>query len=318
MLNLRVPFKILKRRSYNALNEENAVLSALFKAYTVNYESVSKYPAECIIFSMDRALQLHAFLGSYYDNVRPPVPLHIVYRTSTDDHYRAYQEVFSLYADRNLIAIHQESKGYFRTQLILILKSIMTENVIFFVDDIIVTEKIDIQDFAKFETRLSVPTLRMGENLKRSYTIQKDQKLPEFLNSSRLDSDKLCWIWQYGDHDWAYPLSVDGHLFSTREIIALAEHTDFASPNTFEANMQKHAKYFKHRLGICYKKSKIVNVPINKVQSDNDNLHGAIHQDYLLEQWNRGLQMDYRALYGIENESAHQEINIRLIERNTK
>ncbi len=93
MFNLQFPIKILKRHAYNNLNEENVVLTALLKAYTVNYESASKDPAECIIFSMDRALQLHAFLGSYYDNVRPPLPLRIVYRTSTDDHYRAYMPI---------------------------------------------------------------------------------------------------------------------------------------------------------------------------------------------------------------------------------
>ncbi|NQT11066.1 MAG: hypothetical protein HQ573_07860, partial [Desulfobacteraceae bacterium] len=43
----------------------------------------SKYPAECIVFSKDRALQLHALLCSYSEKVASPVPIHILYHTST-------------------------------------------------------------------------------------------------------------------------------------------------------------------------------------------------------------------------------------------
>ena len=127
--------------------------------------------------------------------------------------------------------------------------------------------------------------------------------------------DLLCWTWQQGMHDWAYPLSVDGHIFSTVEIVALAEHTEFLSPNTFEANLQQYEAFFKRRLGVCYRKSRMVNIPCNKVQTDNANIHGDIHQDELLAKWEHGMRIHYQSLYGMDNKSAHQEIALNYIER---
>jgi hypothetical protein len=69
------------------------------------------------------------------------------------------------------------------------------------------------------------------------------------------------------------------------------------------------------RTGAGYRKSKIVNIPCNKVQKENKNICGSIHQDFLLEQWMKGYQMDYRSLYGFPNVSAHQEIPFDLVKR---
>ena len=52
---------------------------------------------------------------------------------------------------------------------------------------------------------------------------------------------------------------------------------------------------------------------LNKVQKENKNIHGDIHQDFLLEQWRAGKRIDYRKLYGLQNISAHQEVTIELV-----
>ena len=314
----KICYHLNKNSSQHIYKLENDILLALVNIYTDPHKNNSDHPAECVIFSMDRALQLHALLSSYFEKVNHSVPVHVLYRTSSSAHQKAYDEVFSLFGDYQVSAVHQESKDSFKDQLIAILESIPTEKIFFLVDDIVFIEGIDIFDIVKFDARTTVASLRMGANLKRAYTTQKDQKLPPFISDAISDKDKLCWIWENGELDWAYPLSVDGNLFLTREIIVLAKNTSFNSPNTFEGNLQQHVRYFKHRYGICYKKSKIINIPINKVQNDYDNIHGTIHQDYLLDQWNHDMQIDYRALYGFINESAQQEIEITFIKRNDK
>ena len=300
------------------VRKESCILAKLIDIYTSPHKSSSEHPAECIIFSMDRALQLHALLSSYFEKVNRPVPIHVLYRTSSSAHQKAYGEVFSLFDDYQVFAVRQKSKDSFKNQLIAILESVQVEKIFFLVDDILFIEDIDIFDFSKFDARTTIASLRMGDNLRRAYTTQKNQKLPQFIPDAISDKDKLCWKWENGELDWAYPLSVDGNLFFTREIIVLAKNTKFNSPNTFEGNLQNYIEYFKHRYGVCYKKSRIVNIPINKVQEDCDNLHGTIHQDYLLDQWNHGMQIDYRSLYGFINESAHQEINLSFIKRHKK
>ena len=314
----KIRFNLNKNGSQHTYKLENDILLTLVNIYTKPHKSNSDHPAECIIFSMDRAIQLHALLSSYFEKVNHPVPVHVLYQTSSRAHQKAYDEVFSLFGDYQISAVHQESNDSFKDQFIAILESIPTEKIVFLVDDIVFIEDVDIFDFVKFDARTTIPSFRLGANLKRAYTTQKDQKLPPFIPDAISDKDKLCWIWENGELDWAYPLSVDGNLFLTREIIVLAKNTRFNSPNTFEGHLQQYVKYFKHRYGICYNKSKIINIPINKVQKDFNNIHGTIHQDYLLDQWNHGMQIDYRALYGFINESAQQEIEITFIKQNDK
>jgi hypothetical protein len=315
---LRFINSVLTHFNIIILKDKDCIPLKLIDIYTKPHKTISEYPAECIIFSMDRAIQLHALLSSYFEKVSTTVPVHVLYRISSDAHQESYDNLFSQFNNSQIFAIQQKDKNSFKNQLIAILESIKSEKVFFLVDDIIFIEDTDIFDFAKHDSRTTIASLRMGANLKRAYTTQKNQKLPRFIRGAISDKGKLCWTWESGELDWAYPLSVDGNLFLTQEIIVLANNTDFNSPNTFEGNLQRYIDHFKHRYGVCYKKSKIVNIPMNKVQDDYKNIHGTVHQDYLLNQWNRGMQIDYCALYGFVNESAHQEIEISFIKRSDK
>ncbi|MFV9644264.1 MAG: hypothetical protein ACNYWU_00440 [Desulfobacterales bacterium] len=294
---------------------EREAFAKLYESRIKYVSLYSKHPAECIVFSKDRALQLHALISSYLEKVVLPVPLHILYNTSTPLHRKAYDEVRELFSNNNISLIKQDSDNSFRSNLISLLKSVHSEKIFFLVDDVLFVENFDIEDFVKFDTDKFVPTLRMGLNLKKCYTIQKDQPLPELIPDIIKDKDKITWKWYQGVYDWSYPLSLDGHFFSTQEIATMIQLTDFSAPNTLEDQLQKFRRFFLFRKGIAYKKSRIINIPCNKVQIENKNLYGDLHQDFLLEQWQQGYQIDFRSLYGFMNESAHQEITFRFIKR---
>jgi len=127
----------------------------------------------------------------------------------------------------------------------------------------------------------------------------------------------LSWSWQDGKFDWAYPLSVDGHLFGRWEILAMTELLDFTAPNTYEIALQQFSDIFETRIGIAYRKSAVVNIPWNTVQKEHENLSGSINQDFLLVKWQEGKQIDYQKLYGLGNISAHQEVSLELKDRKT-
>ena len=308
----------LRNHSVEIMNRNIVLLEEMLKLHTSDLKDSNSGTAECIIFSMDRALQLHALLSTYFEKVKNPIPIYILWRASSSQHKSAYDEVFSLFTTRNIYSIYQKSHASFKDQLLAILANIKAEKVFFLVDDIIFINEVDMLDFTQLDAHKMVGSLRLGRNLTRSYTVNKEQCLPPFIKNANCDDHKMVWVWEKGQYDWGYPLSVDGNLFLTREINLLAKYTDFNSPNTFEANLQSYVKYFAHRLGICYRESKILNIPANKIQNDFNNLHGNYHQDELLTAWKNGLQMDYKIFYGFTNESAHQEVGIVLIKRENK
>ena len=307
------PFDLALQKS--SLKWERDALAALYESRTRWIPKTSEHPAECIIFSKDRALQLHALLASYYEKVDFPVPLHVLYHTSNPTHQKAYEEVMTLFADYSTSFIKQKSDNSFQEDLIEILSSLQADKVLFLVDDVIFIEDVDMRDFVKFDTDKFVPSLRMGLNIKHFYHLNKTQVLPEYVHNISEGKDKIIWEWNQGVYDWRYPLSVDGHLFSTQEMTAMVRLISFQAPNSFEDKLQQFLNIYLYRFGVSYCKSKIVNIPCNKVQEENDNICGNIDQDFLLKQWGKGVQMDYKKLYGFINESVHQEIAFDLITR---
>jgi len=267
---------------------------------------------ECIIFSKDRALQLHGLLSTLREKVSPAVPVHVLYRTSSPSHQDAYNEIIGMFAKQEIRFIQQTGDRSFRCDLLKILFSLTCDMLFFLVDDMVFTEPMDLHDLLRFDPNMFVPSLRMGENLTHCYVQQTSQPLPPFLNHPLQENDKIVWKWNQGKLDWNYPLSVDGHFFARREIAAMAALIPFGAPNSFEDRLQIFKPLFNTCYGIGYRKSKVVNIPCNRVQTEIDNLSGTTHPDELLEKWLQGYRMDYQKLYGLVNESAHQEVVLPL------
>jgi len=307
---------VLRKQDLVIIRNSNIiVLEEMLKLHTNYLIGNNNDTAECVVFSMDRALQLHALLSTYFEKVKNPVPIYVIWRASSKEHKGAYDEVFDLFAKRNIYPIYQKYKSSFKDHLLSIIANMKAEKILFLVDDIIFINEVDMLDFLQLDAHKMVGSLRLGCNLTKAYTVNKDQSLPPFINNINCDNSKMMWVWEKGQYYWGYPLSLDGNMYLTKEIYILARNIDFNSPNTFESNLQKYVKYFAHRIGICYRESKILNIPANKVQNDFNNLHSHYHQDELLKAWKNGLQMDYNRFYGFRNQSAHQEVEIILKKR---
>ncbi len=105
-------------------------------------------------------------------------------------------------------------------------------------DDIIFLEPFAFADFLRFDPLKFIPTLRLGRGLTECYTRTQPQLEPPYL-SGLVDNPRLVvWRWKQGEHDYGFPLSVDGQIYSRREIAIIARHSQFGAPNTFENALQ--------------------------------------------------------------------------------
>lgn len=303
---------VVSKRKQNEMAAQRCALLALLKQSLRKGRFDDAPLVEGVVFSKDRPMQLHTLLSSYFEKVTSAAPLHVLYRASSERFEAAYLKVVGLFAGR---PVDFQREASFRDDLIGCLEKLKSEKLFFLVDDIVFVDAVDVHDFAQFDTEQFVPSLRLGTNLRRCYTARCVQRLPRFLDGVIEGDDKACWRWRDGEWDWGYALSVDGHLFSTLEISVIAKVVEFSAPNSFESALQSFHSCFKDRYGVCYTRAKVVNIPCNKVQRENANAAGDVDPDLLLDQWERGLQIDYRRLYGIVNESAHQEIPLVLVRR---
>lgn len=281
----------------------------LYQKMIVAHTTETSNSIGCIVFSMDRALQLDALLRSFFLNKEGDCPIRVIYKTSNQKHQKAYDEIAKRYEHR--VVMQSENKRSFKDVLLEALCELDVGKIFFLVDDIIFTEKVDFTMLSSVDTSKYIFSLRMGNHLNFSYVVNQPQSLPLFID----DKNYLYWHWNMGELDWNYPLSVDGHIFNKREIMAMANHFDFKAPNSFEGVLQNEKDLFQQRIGMSYKKARIVNNPCNKVQSEVANLHGTLHQDELLSLWENGYEIDIIPLQGYVNKSVHEEIEFSFKER---
>jgi len=260
-----------------------------------------------VVFSKDRPLQLHALLASYFARVRRPAPLWVLYTTSGAAFDAAYAEVAAAFAGRPVTWCRERA---FRADLLALLDALPADRVVFFVDDLVVLDAVDLVEFADVDPAQVVPSLRLGLNIRRRY--ETPLPPPPFVPGPGDAAGRHYWRWRDGVGDWGYPMSVDGHLFATAEVGLMARLAPFAAPNSFERALTGFAPCFAGRYGACYPRSKILNIPWNRVQHEHPNRAGQVSEHALLARWREGLELDLDALEGFVNESVHQEVPLVL------
>lgn len=270
---------------------------------------------DLVIFSFDRGMQLYALLESIELNCRGLNDIWLIYRTSTSAFEQAYEKVIRRFPYVKAIAQPQiNAEIYFKEQLNWCLKQSSAEHIMFAVDDNIVIEPVDISICTKHMKQCGAYGfyLRLGTNLNYCYPTRSYQALPSLRN---IEQDVYAWQFNAGQGDWGYPNTVDMTIYAKSDVIDLFKVIQFKNPNTLEAAWASCANYMK--IGLCFAKSKIMNIPMNIVQHTFANRHMS-HAQLFVNQLNdlflAGKKIDILPLQGMENKSAHTEIEPTFIE----
>lgn len=301
----------------NKINERKSSVYKELLSLRINHVNIidNDINVEWIIFSKNRAIQLHAFISSYFKKVINPCTLNIIYTASNQSHKESYDELIEIFRNKNVNFIWETN---FRSQLIKLLENISSSKIIFFCDDGLVTESFDMNDISKFNPLACVPSLYRGMDLTYCFAKQRKQDLPKFMDNIIPDQDKKVWIWKDipNSPDWAYPLSVGGNLFSRHELLLMLNYIDFKGPNSLEAGLQCFLDIFNIRYGICYNKTPLGSIPANIVNSEilTNKTTNDLSADDLLYKWNQGYRIKYENYYGKNVEIIYQS-KLEFVER---
>jgi hypothetical protein len=265
-----------------------------------------------IIFSKDRACQCDLTLTSLYKNA-PALcgNVSVLYTGSDKDYNKGYDKLISKWKKE----VNFVKQTNFQENLISLAHTTFPFNCFFTDDDIIYRE---IGDVAPIYSVLDSPrvacfSLRLGRNI----TVQDfHRKVPIVEPSFQYYGNVLIWDWRQAMSytNYAYPLSVDGHIFRTEDITRLLDKFSYDNPNSFEGRIQQFNKELP-TLMTSFDKSVVVNTPLNRVQETCTNLAGLVYgvmsqdlNNYWLDGYTLSLErMDYSNIYG-----CHQELPIFL------
>ena len=271
--------------------------------------------ADLVVFSYDRPLQLYAFLESVYKYITDIHDIHVVYRCSSaayDQGYTIVKEDFPsvVFHKQNNIADfkHLTLKASFQSS---------SKYILFAVDDIIIKDSVNISYCIDALERYSAYGfyLRLGKNLTHCYSWGSiAQPLPPL---QKEEDDIYSWQFKYGKFDWNYLNTVDMTLYRKKDVYDDFYLFNYANPNKLEDIWNIKGQRAKgDRIGLCFTDSKIVNLPLNRVQHDYNN---RAMQEWkvndLLAIFIEGKKMDIEPLSKVKNQAAHMEYSPQFITR---
>lgn len=210
-----------------------------------------------IVFSKDRACQLNLLLESINKNAPGIFDLTVIYLASSEKFKSGYELIIPAFPNVKFI---EQGEDFKVDVLQLLTDSTLT---CFFTDDDIIYKPITGEDIIKSmaeDDDLFCFSLRMGQNVKFCYTLNVDNVLHNYEDHGRM----IKWDWTVHYCDFGYPLSVDGHVFRTKEIAKMIRKVAFKNPNELEINLQIFDNFPKAKMA-SYKESTLVNTPNNIV-----------------------------------------------------
>jgi hypothetical protein len=264
----------------------------------------------CLIFSYNRACQLDAFLSSMkvYFKDYDKQNIIILYKYSDEKFQLGYMKLIKKFPNFNWI---QETN--IKEQVNSIIDNDKSEFMVMFCDDDIFKEPFDIEshDFNTFKYNKQIVcfSLRMNPNISKCHPMGNiDTPHPLFISEN-----PYIWNWSELDvnknGDWAYPMSVDGHLFRSdfikNSIKSLPYYSNVGHLEAYLSMLAPKNIPFM----LCSKKSPIFNIPLNSV-SPLKNINMNITTDSLNEMYLHEKYIDYDKYAHFNNISPHQEVEL--------
>lgn len=269
-VDLKISSASRVKKNSESMEKNLKLLSEFYRKSIGNKNSFNPYITG-IVFSKDRAMQLHALLDSYFHYTKNAAPLFVLFTCSSAEHENAYQILKNEFLSFSVTFIHESN---FQSDLKNLIRSIDTDRVFFMTDDAVFVSEYDLNNCLQFNPIDYIFSLRLGRDFDFCYTYNIAQKIPEFLTEESGKSQLNTWIWNdmKGSPDWIYPLSVDATVFYKKEIELLVDIVPFKNPNSLEAMLQQYNSLFLYRTGICYSNTKYINIPCNVVQTEYENV----------------------------------------------
>lgn len=261
--------------------------------------------ADLVIFSYDRPLQLYALLESIEKHVKGVGVTTVVCRASNIAYKGAYSVVGKEFPQVKFMMQEGNPPQDFKSLTLQAIFDTPAGYVIFAVDDIVVKDDVDLSKCIEILDRTDAYGfyLRMGDHLNYCYTMDQAQRLPELAS---VQDDILSWKFVGSECDWAYPHTVDMTVYRKRSLNSFRD-LSYHSPNSLEGCWASQAGPAMELRGLCFKDSKIVNLPLNKVQKELENRSMGISASALLMRFLQGYKLALDPLNKIRNASAHME-----------
>lgn len=266
-----------------------------------------------IIFSKDRPAQLDLLLRSMKQNA-PAFAENCRVILRDGEEYAASYAICER-EHREVIFDRERPEAGFQWLVGHWLRVLAGAKVAFFVDDDVIYRPLPVAHPAAFLDLFPATlcfSLRLGRNTTECYPLRCSQEQPL---SSVLGYDFIAWDWRdtTTQHDFAYPASLDGHIFRRDWLLEMLRDEPFTNPNQLEEALVAacRATVWPNMVA-SFAESVLVGIPANSVSSTHgSNRSGEKNPrtvEYLNEGYLAGRRLSLDSVMTATIEAAHVEV----------
>lgn len=303
---------------------------------------------KCLLFSKDRAMQVHASLQSFFAHCAGAVNICItvLYTCSNEQHSSQYLQLALEWQSHPQVKFIKQSR--FRQDVFKILNPYASSSLqnfifkflthtnprflrliwpivsvpytssllLFLVDDVIFTHEFllsEITECLEMHKDALGFSLRLGKNTTYCYTNNCEQQLPFF---QPLDANIQRYNWVNADQDFGYPLEVSSSVYRLFELLPILLGINFNNPNFLESGMSACKNRFASTSPflLCFNQSVAFCNPINLVQTACPQNRVGTKTHYssneLANLFDAGNRIKFEVYHHITSSSCHQEMDL--------
>lgn len=292
----------------------------------MNYLAWSKKQVDLVVFSYDRPIQLYAFLESVETYLSNPHRIHVIYRCTDKRFEKGYKKVFDRFA---YVKGHKQGKNPQKDFKPLVNRCVFSKQskspyIMFAVDDIILTDKVDLTECTKALKKYNAWffSLRLGKNITKN-TMANPQTLEPVHTGVPNGKDLRgnIFTWKFTDPtasgSWNYPNSTDVTIYRKKDIKRALKKIQYTNPNILEGEWHWNWQP-RNKKGLCFQTSKAVNLPLNVVNPYWQSANINISTWQLLDKFLSGYKIDIGQFYKIDNYAPHMPYEPTFIPINDK
>lgn len=257
---------------------------------------------DLIIYSYNRPMQLYALLESIEYYVYGLEKIYVIYRTSSQEYEDAYGILKKSFQNIRFIA-QKPPYNDLKELTCNCFSEIQNPYILFGVDDIIVKDFINLNECTQALEKHNAHGFffRLGKNLDHCYAMNGSQSLPPLCS---VDHEIYTWQFSQGEYDWNYSNNLDFTLYRIQDLKDLIISLDYKTPYSLESQLMSRVDY--NQYGLCYESSKIVNFPLNIIQTDWPNhCDDEYNITQLFDLFSKNLKIDIIPIHQLANTSAH-------------
>ena len=269
-----------------------------------------------LILSKNRASQLRLLLESISLNAPNLLgEIKIIYTSTNDEFAKGYEK---LQSEKILPNIVWEKEKDFVPDFLNALKTCESEFICGIVDDCVFYKRL-ASTANQIESVITDDVFCFSFRLGLNTTMQNYLNPTEFVELGKYESNPFCVRWNWKEWssklNYGYPISLDGHIFRTKEISYLSHKFEFEYLRYWEGIIAGKCRNETERhMMVSYRQSVLFSIPCNCVQ-DPPLIAGGIHpfsEEELNEKYLNDEVINFRAMeYAFQNVKwSHNEFQL--------